>query len=139
MHKKIPDKLYKKIFSLVPRLTVDIIIKNKKGVVLVKRDIEPSKGKWQTPGGRVFFGESLKHAVKRVAKEETGLNIKIQKFVRVFEIPKKYTQSHDITLVYLAKPVGGKLKDNWQGKPRFFKKLPRNIGFGLRKVLKDVI
>lgn len=134
--KKMSEKLYKKIFSLVPRLTVDILIKDYRGILLIKRKVNPETGKWQTPGGRVFFGERLEHAVKRIVKEETGLKIKIQEFLGVFEIPKKYTQTHDVTLIYLGKPIGGKVKVNFQASEiKFFKKLPR-MGFGLRDFLK---
>jgi len=136
MYNKMSEKDYKKIFSLVPRLTVDVIIKDKRGILLIKRSIEPQEGKWHIPGGRVFFGESLENAVKRVAKEETGLKIKIKKVVRVFQIPKKYTNTHDITIVYSAYPIGGNLRDGWQGKCKFFKKIPKNIGFGLGSILR---
>ena len=53
MAKKISTKLFYKIYSLVPRLCVDIIVKDKRGVVLSKRDIPPCKGMWHIPGGTI--------------------------------------------------------------------------------------
>ena len=73
MPKKLPYKEFLSIYRKVPRLCVDLVVKNKNGVLLTKRDIKPSKGMWHIPGGTILYDESVKDAIKRVAKEETGL------------------------------------------------------------------
>ncbi len=128
MIKKIPHKTFKQIFSQVPRLCVDIAIKNKQGVVLIKREIQPFLGQWHTPGGTVYFGESLEQAGKRIAKEETGQKIEILKVLGVLEMRQeiKLAGRHSVTVFLLAKPIGGKLRGGKQGKRiGFFKKFPQ--------------
>jgi 8-oxo-dGTP diphosphatase len=46
-------------------------------ILLLKRDVEPFKGSWHVVGGHVEEDESLKAAVKREFKEETGLDIAV--------------------------------------------------------------
>jgi 8-oxo-dGTP diphosphatase len=46
-------------------------------MLLLKRSVEPFKGCWHVVGGHVEEGESLKAAVKREFREETGLGITV--------------------------------------------------------------
>lgn len=55
-------------------LSIDLIIKNENGEVLVgKRKNNPAKGYWFVPGGRIFKNESFKDALHRVCKAEVGI------------------------------------------------------------------
>lgn len=126
--KKLPYTVFKEIYSKVPRLCVDLIIKNEKGILLTKRDIEPFKGYWHFPGGTILFGENIEDTINRVAEEETGLTTKIEKLLGVIEFAK-YKQSglpmHAISLAYLLIPTGGTLKGSYQSKDqKYFKEIP---------------
>jgi ADP-ribose pyrophosphatase YjhB (NUDIX family) len=44
-------------------------------ILLFKRAVEPFKGCWHVAGGHVEENESLKEALKREFKEETGLDV----------------------------------------------------------------
>lgn len=61
-----------------PSVTVDIVIftiqDDDLKVLLVKRNIEPFKGKWAIPGGFVRIDESLEEAAIRELQEETGVS-----------------------------------------------------------------
>jgi ADP-ribose pyrophosphatase YjhB (NUDIX family) len=46
-------------------------------LLLLKRNVEPFKGCWHVVGGHVEEDESLKEALKREFKEETGLDITV--------------------------------------------------------------
>lgn len=63
------------IYSKVPRLTVELVIKDGDKILLTKRSIEPCRGLWHLPGGTVYFGESLLDAVKRIAKKELSIDV----------------------------------------------------------------
>ena len=68
----IDDKTWNQLFELVPRVTAEaMILDEKREVVLVKRDVEPERGKWHIPGGYVRLNEKVKDTVRRRAKEET--------------------------------------------------------------------
>lgn len=88
------------IFSKVPRLTVEVIVRNDRGeIYLTKRAIEPCKGQWHLPGGTVRYAEPLVEAVKRVAQDEIGLSVKEAKLVGYIEYPSHYKRN-------LGSPVG---------------------------------
>jgi ADP-ribose pyrophosphatase YjhB (NUDIX family) len=121
---------YDFIFDKVPRLCVDIVIKASEGVLLTLRDIEPYKGEWHLPGGRVMKHESLHDAVKRIAKAETGFDVEIEKNLGTMEFlfePQEKYAIHTVSVAFLARTTGGILKTDWQGSEgRFFKEIPEN-------------
>lgn len=130
MGKKLTHQEWKIIFKKVPRICVDLVIKDKRGIVLAKRKNTYGAGKWNLPGGNIFFGERIKDTIKRKAGEETGLKVKVVKFLGVYEYPLRGNFGHPISLCFLCVPIGGKLHgDKYGTNVKFFKKLPR-IGFG---------
>jgi len=92
-----------------------VIIQNGK-LVLVKRGVDPGKGKWSIPGGAVELGEGVRDTAIREAKEECGLDIElvgdtpIDAIDNIIEGEKRRLQYHYILLQFLARPKGGTLK-----------------------------
>lgn len=78
---------YNFIYERVPRFCVDLVIKKGKNIFLVKRDIQPYRGKYHLPGGRVRFRESIEHTANRIAKTEAGISIEIKKLLGFMEFP----------------------------------------------------
>ena len=131
--KRIPFDEFKKIYSTVPRLCVEVVLIRDKKILLTKRTIPPCSGEWHTPGGTVLKGENLHQAVKRVAKEEIGITVEIIKFAGVIEY--KVTSEHysqDISLVYLVKQKDNKkIKlDNDANMYDFFSDFPKDTIYG---------
>jgi len=127
--KKISFQDFNYIYSRVPRLCVEVIIRTKDGILLTKRAIVPVKGQWHTPGGTVYKGESLEQAVKRVAKEELGVKVKIQKMLGVLEYRMKNYNGWPISVAYAAQIIAGdsiKL-DEQASEYAYFRILPRNM------------
>ena len=55
-----------------------------KQLLLVKRAVEPAKGRWCLPGGFIEIDESIEEAVLRELKEETGIEGEIERLVDFF-------------------------------------------------------
>ena len=99
-----------------PIVGVGAVIMHEGKLALVRRGVEPDKGKWSIPGGVVELGEKVRDAVIREVREECGLDIEI-----VIDTPMDVLDSlvtdedsrlkyHYVLLQFLARPRGGTLK-----------------------------
>jgi 8-oxo-dGTP diphosphatase len=94
------------VFYLDPKVAVGTIIETREGgVVLVRRAIEPGYGLWVFPGGYVDRGEDVRSAAVREAREECGLDVRIDRLVNVYSYPGTVP----VIIVYAATAVGGEL------------------------------
>jgi 8-oxo-dGTP pyrophosphatase MutT (NUDIX family) len=80
-----------------------------RGVLLSLRDIPPNIGAWHIPGGTVLFGEPLEDAVKRVARDELGLDVAVRELLGYIEYPSHYTNGLDspVGLAFRTEPIAG--------------------------------
>jgi 8-oxo-dGTP diphosphatase len=124
-----------------PKLTVDgLILKNKK-VLLIKRKNYPFKGKWALPGGFVEYKEKTEDTAIREVFEETGLKTKINTLVGVYSDPNRDPRGHTVSVIYLLKICGGKLKSSDDASDaKFFdlNQLPK-LAFDHNKIIKDAL
>jgi ADP-ribose pyrophosphatase YjhB (NUDIX family) len=92
------------IFYLDPKVAVGTIIRDERNhLVLVRRAIEPGYGLWVFPGGFVDRGEAVQAAALREAREEAGLNIRLDYLINVYSYPG----SSPVIIVYAATVVDG--------------------------------
>ena len=92
------------VFYLDPKVAVGTIIRDEHNrIVLVRRAIEPGYGKWVFPGGYVDRGEPVLDAAVREAREETGLEIRIDRLLNIYS----YAGRAPIIIVYAATMTGG--------------------------------
>ncbi len=61
--------------------TACVVLNEKKQILLVKRGVEPEKGKWCLPGGFTELGESLQECCLRELFEETNIKGSIDRIV----------------------------------------------------------
>ena len=133
--------LFRKMPEKFPMLTVDAVILRDNSVVLIRRGNPPFKGKWALPGGFVEYKERVEDAVVREAKEETGLDITVDKLSGVYSDPDRDPRGHTVSVCFLCTPVGGSLKPDTDAiDARWFKlsKLPE-LAFDHEKILGDVL
>ena len=68
-----------------PVCAVGAIVQDKGAILLVRRDREPARGMWSLPGGKVEHGESLREALVREVREETGVDVDVDGLIGVAE------------------------------------------------------
>jgi 8-oxo-dGTP diphosphatase len=94
------------VLYLDPKVAVGTIIASDDGrVVLVRRAIEPGYGLWVFPGGYVDRGETTTDAAIREAREEAGLQIRLDGLINIYSYPGRPI----VIIVYRASIVGGEL------------------------------
>lgn len=127
----LPQEEFDRIFSRVPRLTVEVVIAGReRGVLLSLRDSGPCQGLWHLPGGTVRFGEPLTDAVQRVARDELGLVVRAGELLGYIEYPSHYEHGLDspVGLAFLT-DLRGELpgEQDLRVGCEWFKVLPPNM------------
>jgi len=140
MVRKLSHHKFLRTFGLVPRLAVNILVTNRKNeFLLTQRAIPPRVGVWHYPGSFLLKGEGLLVCLKRVAKNELGLDITPSKcrLLGVFEDIDEDPRGHVVDIIYGYKVGSGtKFKPGKDTKEiRFFKKIPAKTGFNHSDVL----
>jgi 8-oxo-dGTP diphosphatase len=100
--------------SLLPILAVGAVIRNDAGqVLLVRRGRPPRQGEWSIPGGKVEWGETVRDALLREIREETGLTVEILGLIEIVDSFLKDTvgnlECHHVLLDYTARVLSGTL------------------------------
>jgi 8-oxo-dGTP diphosphatase len=94
------------VLYLDPKVAVGTIISSDDGrLVLVKRAIQPGYGLWVFPGGYVDRGEVITAAAIREAREESGLDVRLDGLINIYSYPQRPL----IIIVYAATVIGGEL------------------------------
>ena len=110
------DLSLKREYPSQPIVGVGAVIVHNGKLVLVKRGVDPDKGKWSIPGGAVELGEGVRDTAIREAKEECGLDIELvgdrpmDALDKMVPGEKGCLQYHYVLLQFLARPKGGTLK-----------------------------
>ena len=72
---------------------------------MVRRAINPERGKWALPAGYIDDGEDPREAAIREVREETGLAIEITRLIDVQTGPDSHGAS--IVIIYAARVLDG--------------------------------
>lgn len=125
-----------------PVPTVDIIIEITGGdgstrIVLIKRK-NPPYG-WAIPGGFVDYGETLEQAAVREAREETSLDVVLQRQFHTYSDPSRDPRQHTISTVFIARAAGvPRAADDAREAALFTRDdLPGDIAFDHAAILRD--
>lgn len=88
MKKRLESGLFKLVVANTPLISIDFIVKNNKGQVLLGQRLNrPAYNFWFVPGGRVFKDETFSEAFDRISQHEFGrvFTIDAAEFYGVYE------------------------------------------------------
>lgn len=122
----------------MPALTVCVVVLDGDNVLLTKRtDFHV----WCLPSGGVEDGESVVEAAARETKEETGLDVRIDRLVGIYCRPADTPSLHAV--VFTATPTDGALcpQPGETLEVRYFAchDLPAALSFGHRRRIADAV
>lgn len=115
---------YRKMLRAMPVVSVDLVVNNEVGCILLgKRNNRPAAGSWFVPGGRLFKGEDIASAVRRISTQELGIEMNHERVLGVYHqrYPDNFADdsfdSHYITFPVSVVAVGSmKLRSDDQHK-----------------------
>jgi 8-oxo-dGTP diphosphatase len=88
-----------------PKVAAVTFIEKEDRVLLVRRAMNPERGKWALPAGYIDYGENPQEAAIREVREETGLEITITELLDVQGGSGTFGAS--IVIIYAAQVVNG--------------------------------
>ncbi len=97
-----------------PLVGVGAVIVADGRALLIRRGQSPLLGEWSLPGGVLECGETLREAVIREAREETGLVVEADEMLGVYERVIRgddgRVRYHYVLIDFLCRPMEGELK-----------------------------
>ena len=94
------------VYFTDPKVGVGVLVVEAGRVLLVRRAVEPERGKWGLPAGFLDQGEEPGATATREALEETGLTVAIEGLLDVFYNPPGRGGA-SIFILYRARRVAG--------------------------------
>ena len=107
----VPDELYAEFLEHFPEVCVEVVLRSAAGVLVARRANPPARGEWFWPGSRLHKGEALDDAAHRVAREELGFEVDLERRLGVrahfweTSAADGRPSRHTVNVVYLAGPV----------------------------------
>lgn len=145
MNNKKPFSLeeFRSIYSKVPRLCAELVIRTPQGIVLTLRSLPSYNGMWHLPGGTVFYKERIVDALKRIAEDELGISVNIQKLLGYIEYPSEEKErgfGWAVGMIFLCSSEATDLKprDEEASEIKIFKELPSKMIGEQREFLESV-
>jgi ADP-ribose pyrophosphatase YjhB (NUDIX family) len=97
--------------SIVPAASA--IVVNDAGEILLQK--RSDTGQWAIPGGALEIGESIAETIAREVREETGLEVRVERITGVYSDPRHIVEFGDgevrqqFSVCFLCRVVGGEL------------------------------
>ena len=86
-----------------PRLAAGVVVDLGGRILLVRRNHEPMYGRWSFPSGFVDAGETVEAAAAREVREETFVEVRIERLVGIYSEPRNAV----VFVAYAGTATGG--------------------------------
>ncbi|MDJ0553981.1 MAG: NUDIX hydrolase [Microcoleaceae cyanobacterium MO_207.B10] len=134
---------FKLLYSQVPRLVVELVVKTETGVVLILRKDAAWNNLWHIPGGTVFYQEYIDDAIQRIAQEELSITVTKQKLLGYLEYPSEVKErgfGWSVGLVFLCVANSPLPPENQEAEEiQVFNYVPDNIVEEHKSILNEVL
>ena len=110
----VPEETFREFLGHMPQVCIEVVVEREDGAVLLaRRTNEPARGEWFWPGSRLYKGESLDDAARRVGREELGLELAVGDQLGVYEHRWETSapgpSRHTVNVVFRARAEGDDL------------------------------
>jgi len=89
-----------------PKVAAGVLAERRGQLLLVRRNHEPHVGEWSFPSGYIDAGEQLEAGAIRETKEETGLEVRIDRLLGAWSTAGERV----IFIAYAARVTGGRIE-----------------------------
>lgn len=93
------------VHFLDPKVAVIALVTHGDQALVVRRAMDPAKGKWALPGGFMDAGEMPEAALQRELREEINLEVCVVRLLDIFPMVSSNPRSQGIVLAYHAVPA----------------------------------
>lgn len=107
----VPEELFGAFIAEMPQVCVELVLETTAGVLVARRSNPPALGRWFWPGSRLYKGEELEAAARRVGREELGIAVAIEDQLGVAahfwdetRVPAAASR-HTVNIVFRGEPI----------------------------------
>ncbi len=125
------------VFYLTPAPVTCVLVERDGAVLLVRRRYPPQAGKWCLPAGFIEQGESPEESAAREVKEETGLDVRITRYLGSWASDEDH-RTPVASIAFEGEVVGGTLDPGDDADEAVFfgtGELPEEIAFSTHRNL----
>ena len=103
-------RLRRRSAKTIATTRVSVIVINSDNQILLVKHRKGQRQYWVLPGGRLEYGEAFFECGVREVKEETGLDVEVDKIVFLSEAIAPDRTRHIVNVFLLARLIGGTMK-----------------------------
>lgn len=104
------QRLKRKPGKIIPTTRISVIVITGDKKILLVRHRKGNRQYWVLPGGRLEYGETFQECAVRELKEETGLDIEVEKVVFLSEAIAPDRSRHIVNVYLTARVTGGTMQ-----------------------------
>ncbi len=78
--------------------------------LLVRESKRSARGRYNLPAGKLEVGETLVEAAERECREETGLLVRVERLVGIYQCPRTSEGFAVVNFVFASTPSGGAVR-----------------------------
>lgn len=91
----------------IPTTRVSVVVISSERKILLVKHRKGNRQYWVLPGGRLEYGETFQECAVRELKEETGLDVRVDKMIFVSEAIAPDRSRHIVNVYLTAHIIGG--------------------------------